>query len=93
MSLTFQPFSTVPALNELGAALARNVSIPERLVSYVVGTTLLGALASSLTRHRIARLAILAVGAALVHRGTSGHCAVYEKLGINSHGAQPASAS
>jgi uncharacterized membrane protein len=58
-----------------------NVAGIERLACAVAG----GALALyGLRRRSISGLILSAAGAALLHRGSTGHCNVYEALGINS---------
>jgi uncharacterized membrane protein len=58
-----------------------NVARIERLACAVAG----GALALyGLRRRSISGLVLSAAGAALLHRGSTGHCNVYEALGINS---------
>src|SRR5688500_16715803 len=58
-----------------------NVGKTERQLSAVAGAalTLLG-----LRRRDIGGGVIAAVGAALVHRGITGHCHVYDAMGMNS---------
>jgi uncharacterized membrane protein len=58
-----------------------NVAPTERLVSLVSG----GALAVlGLTRRNVPGLAMSAVAGELLYRGITGHCPVYEALGINT---------
>jgi uncharacterized membrane protein len=62
-----------------------NVGETERMVSAIAG----GALALyGLRRGSIGGLLVAAVGAALGYRGITGHCDLYEKLGIDSGGAR-----
>jgi len=59
----------------------QNVNNRERWVSVVLG----GAVAAyGLTRRSITGIVIAGLGGALVWRGASGHCAVYDALGITS---------
>jgi uncharacterized membrane protein len=59
-----------------------NVGADERKVSVVAG----GALALlGLSRRSLPGLALAALGGAIVYRGVSGHCHVYEALGIDTH--------
>lgn len=59
----------------------KNVADPERLVSVIAG----GALAVyGLKARSIGGAVLAAVGAALVHRGATGHCMVYESMGITT---------
>jgi uncharacterized membrane protein len=64
-----------------------NVAKPERLTSLVAGGTLA---LMGLTRRTPAGLALaLVAGGYLVYRGASGHCDLYEVLGVNAAGARP----
>jgi uncharacterized membrane protein len=64
---------------------AVNVGDTERMISAVAG----GALALyGLRRGSLGGLLVAAVGAALGYRGITGHCDVYEKLGIDAAGAR-----
>jgi uncharacterized membrane protein len=58
-----------------------NVSEPERWFSVVAGAALA---AYGLTRRSICGLAISGLGGAMVWRGATGHCMVYEALGLSS---------
>ena len=60
-----------------------NVSSPERWFSVVAGSALA---AYGLTRRSIAGLAVAGLGGALAWRGATGHCMVYESLGISTNG-------
>src|SRR5438128_8537793 len=61
-----------------------NVGETERIVSAVAG----GALAVwGLSRMSLGGVLVAAVGAALGYRAVTGHCDVYEKLGIDTGGA------
>jgi hypothetical protein len=62
----------------------QNVGESERHVSLIAGglLALLG-----LSRGSLPGLLVAGVGAALVHRGYSGNCALYSKLGINTNTA------
>jgi uncharacterized membrane protein len=72
-----------PRRIERGAA-QRNVGDLERLLSAVGG----GALAiAGLKRRGAAGMALAAIGTALVHRGATGYCRVYEALGVTSAAA------
>jgi uncharacterized membrane protein len=66
----------------------KNVSEPERWISVVAG----GALAAyGLKLRSLPGLVVAAVGGALLHRGTTGRCMVYESLGVSTadqHGDQ-----
>ena len=59
-----------------------NVGNPERVASAVAG----GALALyGLTRRSIGGGLLAAIGASLLYRGSTGHCPVYESLGIDTN--------
>ena len=58
-----------------------NVNEPERWFSVVAGAALA---AYGLTRRSVAGLVVTGLGGALVWRGASGHCLVYEALGLSS---------
>ena len=62
-----------------------NVGENERMISAIAG----GALAVyGLRRGSLGGLLLAGLGAALGYRGISGHCAMYEKLGIDAGGAR-----
>jgi uncharacterized membrane protein len=59
----------------------RNVSEPERWASVIFG----GALAAyGLKMRSLPGIIVAAVGGALVHRGATGHCMVYESMGLST---------
>lgn len=60
---------------------AQNVSNPERWISVVCGSALA---AYGLKRRSIAGVALAGLGGALVWRGATGHCAIYESLGVST---------
>jgi uncharacterized membrane protein len=59
----------------------KNVGEPERWVSVVAGTALA---AYGLKMRSIPGLVLGAVGGALIHRGATGHCLVYESMGVTT---------
>ena len=61
----------------------KNVGDTERVLSAVGGGVLA---AAGLRRRGLGGLALAAIGAALVHRGATGRCMVYERLGISTAG-------
>jgi len=61
----------------------RNVSQPERKWSLLGGAVLL---ALGLTRTGLNRVLTVLAGGVLLYRGNSGHCPVYEALGIHPRG-------
>jgi uncharacterized membrane protein len=62
-----------------------NVGGTERIASLMSGglLTIYG-----LSRRSLGGLAIAALGGSLLYRGTSGHCATYEKLGLDTAGGE-----
>jgi uncharacterized membrane protein len=60
---------------------SQNVNSRERWVSVVLGSAVA---TYGLSRRSITGIAIASLGGALVWRGASGHCAVYDALGITS---------
>jgi uncharacterized membrane protein len=59
----------------------QNVNEPERWISVIAGSALA---AYGLKMRSLPGLVLAGVGSALVWRGATGHCAVYESLGISS---------
>ena len=60
---------------------ARNVADPERVGSVILGATLV---AVGLRRRDAGGIAAALIGGALIHRGATGHCAVYSSLGVST---------
>jgi len=87
MSLTYQPFAEVPEISELGATLHQNVPETERTVSALSGAAII---AASLMRDGPVRLVLMAAGAALLWRGWTGHCPLYEQIEVSRSRAQNA---
>lgn len=58
-----------------------NVSDPERIASALGGALLLGA---GLRRGSLPGALLGVVGGVLVHRGLSGHCMVYQAMGVDT---------
>ncbi len=83
MALTVQPLAESKALENVRAALNINVAQPERIGSIAAGA---GLVLYGASRRSFGGLLIALLGGVLVHRGATGHCAVYEKLGVNSRG-------
>jgi len=81
MPLTAQPFAESKELDGLRAALDINVPKAERTGSMVAGA---GLILYGLSRRSLGGVFIAALGGALLNRGVTGHCAMYEKLGVNS---------
>src|SRR5262249_47984469 len=62
-------------------ARARNVGNIERLGSVIAGAALA---LFGLRRLSRARLRLAAMGAGLIYRGLTGHCHLYERVGVNT---------
>jgi uncharacterized membrane protein len=60
-----------------------NVSNPERWVSVIAGAAIA---AFGLKRRSLGGLALAGIGGGLVWRGATGHCAIYESLGLSTNG-------
>jgi uncharacterized membrane protein len=58
-----------------------NVSQPERLASIVGGGSLI---AFGIQRKSLAGFGLATLGGALIYRGVTGHCNMYQTLGVNS---------
>jgi hypothetical protein len=59
----------------------QNVGQGERTISLLSGAILAGL---GLTRGGLSGLAMIGMGGALAYRGATGHCSVYQSLGIDS---------
>jgi uncharacterized membrane protein len=85
MALTAQPFSDIDQLRKpldtVRKALDINVPSPERYGSIAAGAALA---AYGLSRKSLPGVLVAAIGGALIQRGITGHCALYQKLGVNS---------
>jgi uncharacterized membrane protein len=82
--LTYQPFSEMPEVETVERqrpASRVNVGHEERNWSILGGAALFGI---SLAGRGLTRLLGAITGGALVYRGLSGHCSVYDALGINT---------
>jgi DUF2892 family protein len=62
---------------------ATNVGPAERIGSTMVGAALVF---RALTRPSLGRIALALSGAALLHRGLTGHCSLYEAFGVGGAG-------
>ncbi|HYH07602.1 MAG TPA: SRPBCC family protein [Thermoanaerobaculia bacterium] len=67
--------------DEVFSASAKNVSDPERWISVIAGSALA---AYGLKMRSLPGLVLGAVGGALVWRGATGHCMVYESMGLST---------
>ncbi len=81
MALTTQPFANNPALDQIRSALAVNLPQTERIGSIAAGA---GLVLYGMSRRSLGGLLVALLGGALIRRGATGHCDVYERLGINS---------
>ena len=85
MALTAQPFAEIDQLRKpldnVRAALNINVEKPERIGSVAAGAALA---LFGLSRKSLPGLLLAVVAGALVKRGVTGHCEVYQSLGVNS---------
>lgn len=86
MSLTYQPFAAMPEINALEVELKHNVNDMERYGSIAAGA---GILIGSFWGHGLARLLLLGTAGALVYRGITGHCHLYERLGVSTRPPGP----
>jgi hypothetical protein len=69
------------AANATSGQTGINVGTGERIGSFVAGAVLIG---RALSRPTTGRIAAATGGAVLLARAITGHCGVYEKLGIGS---------
>lgn len=60
----------------------QNIGEIERVVSSILGGTML---IGGLARRSLPGLAMAATGAAFLYRGATGHCKVYESLGLDTY--------
>jgi hypothetical protein len=79
-----------PAARAAREAIAPHANVHglERLASSLVGGMLL---ARGVATHTVASKLLTLVGSALVYRGISGHCHLYQALGIDTAGARDVS--
>lgn len=85
MALQYQPFADVPQLDELKRDLSTNVNLPERIGSALAGAALV---AVGLRARSFPGIIVALLGGGLIHRGATGHCALYDQLGVNSRKLQ-----
>ena len=85
MPLTTQAFADAPELaqplDRVRSSLQQNVEMPERVGSIVAGSALV---LWGLSRRSLGGVLLALLGGGLLHRGTTGYCALYRQLGINS---------
>ena len=79
--LTTEPLAEDTELDPVHSDLPINVNPAERVASAAAGLALM---AYGLSRRSLTGVFITLGGAALLLRGGSGHCMLYERLGINS---------
>jgi uncharacterized membrane protein len=85
MELQYKPFEKSGEVDELGRQLERiehqNVGNPERLASVIGGAALA---AYGLSRKSVPGVLVGLIGGALMYRGATGHCDVYEALNVST---------
>jgi uncharacterized membrane protein len=67
----------------------RNVGDVERWISGLAGAALV---ARGLNQRSLGSLALAAVGGSLLYRGATGHCHLYDRLGLNTAGGRASAA-
>ncbi|MGZ9125007.1 MAG: YgaP family membrane protein, partial [Candidatus Binatia bacterium] len=77
MPLTAQPFAESKELDAVRADLSVNVPQPERIGSIAAGA---GLLLYGASRKSLGGALIALLGGALIHRGATGHCPLYENI-------------
>ena len=88
MPLTYKPFADAPEVDGLRRELSLNVSDPERIASVFGGAAMLGV---GLRQRSLGGIVLALLGGALIHRGVTGHCKMYEAMGVNArHGTDHA---
>lgn len=80
MSLTYQPFAEVPAVQDLSHELHMNVPDAERTLSALAGV---GLLTFGISRSGWDKWVWMGLGAALVGRGASGRCPWYSHIQVD----------
>ncbi len=78
MPLTTQPLADLPPLESLRRELLRNVPESERTISVFAGIALVGL---GLAHRSIGGGLLALLGGALIRRGVTGKCEVYDALG------------
>jgi uncharacterized membrane protein len=81
MAFTTQPLADNRQLDQLRETLQQNVPFPERVGSVAAGA---GLVLYGASRRNLGGLLMALVGGALLYRGSTGYCALYRRLGINS---------
>ena len=67
------------------ASLGMNVGNAERIGSTIAGVALVS---RAVAKPTIGRIVMAVAGAALLQRGLTGHCSLYDALGIDTMGAR-----
>ena len=80
MPLTYQPFAEIPEIEDLRHDLSRNVSDVERVASVLGGAAMFGL---GLRQRSLGGIFVALLGGMLIHRGATGHCQMYEAMGVN----------
>ena len=86
MPLTYSPFANAPELDQIETTPVppfKNITADEQKWSLIGGAALIGA---SLAGRGLIRFLGILAGGALIHRGTTGHCYLYEAMGVNQRG-------
>lgn len=81
MALTAKPFARSREIETIRAELNKNVSSAERIGSAVAGA---GLVLYGASQRSLGGLIVALLGGALIHRGATGHCPLYQQLGIQS---------
>jgi uncharacterized membrane protein len=81
MPLTYAPFKQTPAIETLRHDLLMNVGPGERSFSAILGAGLVGV---GLTHFGWRRWFFFLLGGALLKRGITGHCEIYQRLQIDT---------
>jgi uncharacterized membrane protein len=81
MTDTSQPPPHVPFIDQVREELSFNLSDREQTLSTLVGAGLVG---FGLTQPFWRRWVLVLLGGALLKRGVTGHCDLYEQLHINT---------
>jgi len=76
-----QSLADNPTLEATVSGVQQNVAPVERIASTAIGAAAIG---YGLSRWRLGGLLLAVIGGALLHRGVSGRCYMYDALGINT---------
>ena len=90
MSTAFDRTATRQAIHTPAKSASCNIGDMERVLSVVAGGTM--AIRGLRSLNSLSGLVMSALGGSLVYRGVSGHCKLYESLGISTNYRAPATA-